>query len=59
MTKFLFSACVLVTLMGCSSPPKPPSCDGANRRPVNQDKATAQQARGQAVNAASYFNCMG
>lgn len=44
---------VMVALAGCaSSPPKPVSCDGSAKRPINQPK---QQKV--AVNPASYLNC--
>lgn len=31
----IFAALVLFNLGGCSSPPKPPHCDGSDRHPIN------------------------
>lgn len=47
-------AVVVAALAGCSSyPSKPPSCDGANKRPVNKG-----QQQSTAANPTSYINCV-
>jgi uncharacterized lipoprotein len=52
--KKLFLALLVAALAGCStSPPKPPSCDGANKRPVNKG-----QQQNTAANPTSYINCV-
>lgn len=34
-------AAFLLLLGGCSSPPKPPHCDGSDRHPINSTRSSA------------------
>ena len=45
-----------LALSACASPPKPPSCDGMNKRPINQQQKDAQMKVGAVVSPAS-FQC--
>lgn len=48
---------VVLALSACAMPPKPPSCDGNNKRPINKEQKNAQQKIGSVVSAAS-FQCV-
>jgi hypothetical protein len=56
MLRFALIVALASTLGACSSVPKPPSCDGAYKRPVNKG-ATTPGHMAATVNPASYRNC--
>lgn len=50
--KLLIVSLVLAWLSACASPNKPATCDGTNKRPINQQQ-------GQAPTSDAHANCGG